>query len=169
MQWIPDKIELELREYNGILTHSIIGDEISDAAQQLALQLDAIDAPIDITARAARDLLKKNNIKSASDILRSALRVRRLRISGGIIDAWVNNIEKNSTTDGTRDNSTTAQQHGTSNGTQPTTASSRGGTRSAHDGTATAGVVPFVSPPQGENVGTPTFADLNPDNIDDWL
>jgi len=166
MQWIPDKIELELREYNGILTHSIIGDEISDAAQQLATQLDKLDAPIDITARAARDLMKKHNIKSASDILRTALRVRRLRIDNNNIEAWV---EKIGTTDGTRELGTTAQDNGTNNGTQHKNASLRGGTRSAHDGTATAGVVPFVFPPQGGNVGTPTFADLDPDNIDDWL
>ena len=166
MQWIPDKIELELREYNGILTHSIIGDEISDAAQQLATQLDKLEAPIDITARAARELMKKNNIKSASDILRSALRVRRLRIDTNNIEAWVENI---STSDGTRDLGTTAQQHGTSNGTQHKNPSLRDGTRSAHDGTPVAGVVPFVFPPQGGNVGTPTFADLDPDNIDDWL
>lgn len=169
MQWIPEKIELELREHNGVLMHSIIGDEISDAAQQLALQLDKIDAPIDITARAARDLLKKNNIKSASDILRSALRVRRLRISSDIIDTWVDNIEKNGTDNGTLIESNAAQHDGTTHGTTQQSPSLRGGTRSAHGGTQNAGVVPFVSPPQGGNVGTPTFADLDPDNLDEWL
>lgn len=169
MQWIPEKIELELREHNGVLMHSIIGDEISDAAQQLALQLDKIDAPIDITARAARDLLKKNNIKSASDILRSALRVRRLRISSDIIDTWVDNIERNGTDNGTLIESNAAQHDGTTHGTTQQSPSLRGGTRSAHGGTQNAGVVPFVSPPQGGNVGTPTFADLDPDNLDEWL
>lgn len=169
MQWIPDKIELELREYNGVLMHSIIGDEISDAAQQLAKQLDDIGAELDITARAARDLLKKNNIKSASDILRSALRFRRLRSDNGVISAWVEAIEQVGTSDGTRDTTTTAHNNGTTFGTQQQTASLRDGTRSAHDGTRNTGVVPFVSPPQGGNVGTPTFADINPDNIDDWL
>ena len=169
MQWIPEKIELELREHNGVLMHSIIGDEISDAAQQLALQLDKINAPIDITARAARDLLKKNNIKSASDILRSALRVRRLRISSDIIDTWVDNIERNGTDNGTLIESNAAQHGGTTHGTTQQSPSLRGGTRSAHGGTQNAGVVPFVSPPQGGNVGTPTFADLDPDNLDEWL
>ena len=170
MQWIPEKLELELREHNGVLMHSLIGDEISDAAQQLALQLDKIDAPIDITARAARDLLKKNNIKSASDILRSALRVRRLRISSDIIDTWVDNIEKIGTSDGTRAATPTAHDNGTTFGTRDTTASLRGGTRSAHDGTQSSGGVPLVPRPKGRhNDDTPTLYDLNPDNIDDWI
>ena len=170
MQWIPDKIELELREYNGVLMHSIIGDEISDAAQQLAKQLDDIGAELDITARAARDLLKKNNIKSASDILRSALRLRRLRLDNGVISAWVEAIEQVGTSDGTRAATTTAHDNGTTFGTQQQTASLRDGTRSAHDGTQSSGGVPLVPRPKGRhNDDTPTFADINPDNIDDWI
>ena len=170
MQWIPDKIELELREYNGVLMHSIIGDEISDAAQQLAKQLDDIGAELDITARAARDLLKKNNIKSASDILRSALRLRRLRLDNGVISAWVEAIEQVGTSDGTRAVTTTAHDNGTTFGTQQQNASLRDGTRSAHDGTQSSGGVPLVPRPKGRhNDDTPTFADINPDNIDDWL
>lgn len=170
MQWIPDKIELELREYNGVLMHSIIGDEISDAAQQLAKQLDDIGAELDITARAARDLLKKNNIKSASDILRSALRLRRLKLDNGVISAWVEAIEQVGTSDGTRAATTTAHDNGTTFGTQQQTASLRDGTRSAHDGTQSSGGVPLVPRPKGRhNDDTPTFADINPDNIDDWI
>jgi hypothetical protein len=151
MQWIPDKIELELREQNGVLMHSIIGDEITDAAQQLAKQLDSIGADVEITARAARELLKKHNIKSASDILRSALRVRRLKIDNGNISAWVENIEKVGTSDGTRAATATAQDDGTIFGTSKQDASRRGGTRSAHDGTRPSGGVPFAPRPKGRH------------------
>ena len=166
MQWIPDKIELELREYNGVLMHSIIGDEITDAAQQLAKQLDNIGAGVDITARAARELLKKHNIKSASDILRSALRVRRLRIDSGNISAWVEGIEKIGTSDGTRAETPTAHDDGTIFGTSEQTASLRDGTRSAHDGTQTSGGVPLVPRPKGRHND-----DTQPqtDSLDEWF
>lgn len=166
MQWIPDKVELELREYNGVLMHSVVGDEITDAAQQLAKQLDNIGADVEITARAARELLKKHNIKSASDILRSALRLRRLRIDNGNISAWVEGIEKVGTSDGTRAETTTALDYGTLFGTHQQTASSRDGTRSAHDGTQSSGGVPLVPRPKGRhNDDTPTETDP----LDDWF
>lgn len=166
MQWIPDKVELELREYNGVLMHSIIGDEITDAAQQLAKQLDNIGAGVDITARAARELLKKHNIKSASDILRSALRVRRLRIDNGNINAWVEGIEKIGTSDGTRAETPTAHDDGTIFGTSEQDASRRGGTRSAHDGTQTSGGVPLVPRPKGRHND-----DTQPqtESLDEWF
>jgi hypothetical protein len=166
MQWIPDKVELELREYNGVLMHSVIGDEITDAAQQLAKQLDNIGAGVDITARAARELLKKHNIKSASDILRSALRVRRLRIDNGNISAWVEGIEKVGTSDGTRAATLAAHDDGTIFGTSGQTASLRDGTRSAHDGTRSSGGVPLVPRPKGRHND-----DTQPqtDPLDEWF
>ena len=166
MQWIPDKIELELREHNGVLMHSIIGDEITDAAQQLAKQLDSIGADVEITARAARELLKKHNIKSASDILRSALRVRRLRIDNGNISAWVENIEKIGTSDGTRAATPTAHDDGTIFGTSEQDASRRGGTRSAHDGTRPSGGVPLVPRPKGRH-NDDTQPQTEP--LDEWF
>jgi len=99
MNWVTDKIELELREHDGVLMHTIVGgDQVSEAATQLAAQLDRLGAPADIANRVARQLLKDNGIKAASDILRSALRLRKTRITGGAVEAWLDTIEETTTT-----------------------------------------------------------------------
>ena len=141
MQWIPDKIELELRERDGILAHHIVGDEISDAAMQLVDTLKQLDAPIDISTRSARDLLRRNNIKSASDILRAALRVYKMRISSDRIEVWV---EQANNTSGTYRNNDGTYSNGTTVGTPAPNTSTNDGTSTAHDGTLSSGTVPNV-------------------------
>lgn len=167
MQWIPDKIELELRERDGVLSHEIIGDETSDAAMQLAATLDQLNAAPDITVRAARDLLKQNGIKSASDILRAATRVRKLRIDNGNINAWIEKIGTNNGTlfqvDGTNTN-------GTSIGTTQHNTTESDGTRAAHDSTRSRGVVPSVPRPQGRHThDTPPIENVEPNPDTDWF
>ena len=167
MQWIPDKVELELRERDGVLSHEIIGDETSDAAMQLAATLDRLNAAPDITVRAARDLLKHNGIKSASDILRAATRVRKLRIDSGNINAW---IEKIGTNNGTlfQDNGT--NNDGTNIGTTQHNTTENDGTRAAHDSTRSRGVVPSVPRPQGRHThDTPHIENVEPNPETDWF
>jgi hypothetical protein len=169
MQWVPDKIELELREIAGNLQHTILGDEISEASTQLAKQLDDIGADHDITARAARQLLKENNIRAASDILRSALRTRRARFKSDTLETWIEAVEQIGTPLGTRPENNGTTDSGTQLGTQPETATRRGGTPTAHHGTQGSGDVPPV-PRSKERHGDGTRADwFDPDQIDDWI
>jgi RecA-family ATPase len=169
MQWVPEKIELELREIAGNLQHTLIGDEISEASIQLAKTLDDLGAADDISARAARQLLKDNNIRSASDILRAALRTRRGRFKSATIETWVETIERVGTFSGTYPSNSGTPNSGTPAGTPTETASGRGGTFPAHSGTLPSGDVPPVPrSKERHGDGTPT-QQLNLDQIDDWL
>lgn len=93
MQWIPDTVEMELREIEGALTHHIMVDEISDAVTDLAGQLDLFDAPVDITNKAARALLKENDVAVANDILSGAIKLRKARTGGSLINKWLDGLE----------------------------------------------------------------------------
>jgi hypothetical protein len=162
MQWIPEKIEMELREKDGKLTHMLLGDEYSDAAITTARDLDRLRAPIDIAVRAARLLLKEHDIKCSTDILRQALKLRRDKLSEGKVDAWLGSIDDSGTPSGTWiDESGTDGSRYTS-GTQFPTASRRGGTLSVHSGTQSSGNVPLV-PLSIERYGdgTPTADDVD--------
>ena len=169
MQWVPEKIELEIREIAGNLQHTLIGDEISEASIQLVKTLDDLGADNDISARAARQLLKDNNVRAASDILRAALRMRRGRFKSGAIETWIEAVEQVGTPLGTYSQNSGTSNSGTPIGTIDETASRRGGTFSAHNGTQGSGDVPPV-PRSKERHGDGTLADwVDPDQIDDWI
>jgi hypothetical protein len=140
MQWIPDKVELELRTLGDQIKHQLLGDEISDAALQLAQTLDRLTTDVDLSVRTARKLLKDNNIKTSTDTLRQALATRKKQQTDSRMDTWlgVPNVRGTYVEDsGTLDS-------GTYSGTPVQTASRRGGTPSVHSGTPESGNVPHV-------------------------
>jgi hypothetical protein len=140
MQWIPDKVEIELTNIDDILRHKLLGDEIPDAALQLAQTIDNLTTDVEISVRAARRLLKDHNIKGGTDILRQALAVRRKRHADQQLTTWVNVPQSGGTY---LDDSGTLNS-GTYGGTPAETASRRGGTPSVHSGTLPSGNVPPV-------------------------
>ena len=140
MQWIPDKVEIELTNIDDILRHKLLGDEIPDAALQLAQTIDNLTTDVEISVRAARRLLKDHNIKGGTDILRQALAVRRKRHADQQLTTWVNVPQSGGTY---LDDSGTLDS-GTYGGTPAETTSRRGGTPSVHSGTLPSGNVPPV-------------------------
>lgn len=157
MQWVPDKVEIELHETDGKLAHHLLGDEISDVAKSTATRLDQLHASVDISVRAARQLLKDHGHKCSSDVLRSALRIRKQKLDDGNMSAWLNTVEDRGTLRGTYIDVPDQQDVRHIGGTYDTTASLRGGTLAAHSGTYDSGDVPHVSPPKGgHGDGTPT-------------
>ena len=158
MQWIPDKVELELRTVSERLQHLLLGNEIPDAALQLAQTLDRLTDEVDLSVRSARKLLKDNHMKASTDTLRQALNVRKKKKTDSQIDTWLNVPEASGTyaaDSGTSDS-------GTPSGTPATTASGRGGTPSVHSGTPSSGNVPPV-PRSKERYGdgTPSLDPLD--------
>jgi hypothetical protein len=164
MAWVPDKVELELRDIDGKLTHTTLGAEVPTAALQIAQDLDRLGADKDITARAARQLLKDNNVRAASDMLRAALRHRKETADKSRIHVWVESVESG-TPSGTPPADDGTEISGTQTGTTDETASRRGGTRSARSGTPDRGVVPDV-PRSLERHAHDTPP---PDRLADWL
>ncbi len=140
MQWIPDKVELELHTTNDKLTHRLLGDDIPNAALQLAQTLENITNEPDLSVRTARRLLKEHGIKTSNDTLRQALTARRRQQNTQQIDTWLN--VPNS--DGTYPDDNGTPTPGTYRGTPDTTASRRDGTPAAHFGTGSSGDVPPV-------------------------
>ena len=140
MQWIPDKVELELHTTNDKLTHRLLGDEIPTAALQLAQTLQHITDEPDLSVRTARRILKEHGIKTSNDTLRQALTARRQQQNNNQIDAWLN--VPNS--DGTYLDSDGTPPPGTYSGTPDRSPSRRDGTPTAHLGTGSSGDVPPV-------------------------
>jgi hypothetical protein len=162
MQWVPDKVELELREIDGKLSHHLLGDEFSDAAITAAADLNMCKAPIDITIRAARSLLKEHDIKCGNDILAQAIKLRKQKAANGNVDAWLGTIDESVTKDGTRSEQTVTNDLRNTRGTNLPTASLRGVTRSEHDVTHSSGSVTAVPRSIERNAnGTPQFDDLD--------
>jgi hypothetical protein len=165
MQWIPDKVELELRTINDQLQHKLLGNEISDAALQLAQTLDRLTTEVDLSVRAARKLLKDHDIKTSTDTLRQALATRKKQQTDTQLDTWlgVPNVR------GTYVENSGTPDSGTYSGTPVQTASRRGGTPSVHSGTGSSGNVPHV-PRSIERYGdgTPT-SEHDDDPLDDLL
>lgn len=93
MAWIPDKVEIELRENDNRLNHSLTTTEDTPAAVECARWLAALGAPLDLTTRAARSLLKDHGHRAANDILRAALRIRRRQQADSRVDGWLDEIE----------------------------------------------------------------------------
>ena len=144
MQWIPDKIEIELREIDNILVHRIVNNETTEAVTKLAETLTKINMPPDTSVRAARIILKQHNIKASSDILRNALRLRRQQTDTNSVTEWLDTVEAVGTGRGTYSQNDTAQFDSTIGGTARHSATPDSGTLSAHSGTPLSGVVPSV-------------------------
>ena len=157
MQWIPDKVELELHTTNDKLTHRRLGDEMPNAALQLAQTLENITDEPDLSVRTARRLLKEHGIRTSNDTLRQALTVRRRQRNNSQIDAWLNVPNSDGTYLDNNGTSTT----GTYDGTHGTTASRRGGTPTVHLGTGSSGDVPPV-PRSIERYGDDTPPETDP-------
>lgn len=161
MQWIPDKVEIELRETNGKLAHHLLGDEISDAAKATATRLDQLHAAVDIPVRTARQLLKDHGHKCSSDVLRSALRMRRQKLENGNMSAWLGDLDESGTQRGTLSDVPLDDDIRHTSGTRSQTAERRGGTSAAHSGTQQSGDVPPVPPPKGgHGDGTPSYLEI---------
>ena len=163
MQWIPDKVELELRTIGDQIKHQLLGNEISDAALQLAQTLDRLTTDVDLSVRAARKLLKDNNIKTSTDTLRQALATRKKQQTDSQLDTWLGVPNAR----GTYAENSGTPDSGTPGGTPVQTASGRGGTPSVHLGTGSSGNVPHV-PRSIERYGdgTPT-SEHDEDPLDD--
>lgn len=144
MQWIPDKIEIELREVDNILVHRIVNNETTEAVTKLAETLTKINMPPDTSVRAARIILKQHNIRASSDILRNALRLRRQQTDTNSVTEWLDTVEAVGTGRGTYSQTDTAQSDSTIGGTARHSATPDSGTLSAHSGTPLSGVVPSV-------------------------
>lgn len=172
MQWIPDKVELELRTTNETLHHKLLGDEIPDAALQLAQTIERLTTDRDLSVRTARKLLKDQGIKTSTDTLRQALTVLKQRQTDIQLVEWLGQTPDQQMyreTSGTfSDDSGTPDQRYTS-GTPAQTASRRGGTPSVHSGTLLGGNVPHV-PRSIERYGDGTPTEVHPvDPLDDIL
>lgn len=77
MSWIPEKVEIELRETAQGLRHQVLGGETPQAAIELADELDRLRVPVDMSIAQVRGVLKENNVKAANDTLRLAMKHRR--------------------------------------------------------------------------------------------
>jgi len=160
MQWIPDKVEIELHTVNHKLTHRLLKDETPIAALQLAQTLDSITTDQNLSVRTARRLLKEHNIKASSDILRQALTARRQKHQDTQLNTWLNVPNG----DGTYLPGGGTSTSGTYSGTPDTNPSRRGGTPTAHLGTGSSGDVPPVPRSiERHGDGTPPA----PDPLDD--
>jgi len=161
MQWIPDKVELELRTTDETLSHKMLNGDVPDAALQLAQTLERITDEPDLSVRAARRLLKEHGIRTSTDTLRQALSVRRKRQESTQLDTWLNVP----TARGTYGDGDGTPTDGTPIGTPDETPSRRHGTPSVHSGTSSSGTVPPV-PRSIERYGEGT---PNPDPLDDLI
>lgn len=74
MSWIPEKVEIELRDTPNGLRHTTIKDKPSMAALHMAHQLRKMGMGADTTLTSARKILKERDIKCAQDTLRAAVR-----------------------------------------------------------------------------------------------
>lgn len=162
MQWIPDKVELELRTVDETLGHRLLGGDVPDAALQLAQTLERLTTEVDLSVRTARRLLKDHGIKTSTDTLRQALTVRKQQQTNSQLDAWLGVPEAS----GTYPDDSGTPDSGTYSGTPAETASRRGGTPSVHSGTASSGNVPHV-PRSIERYGDGTPPNADP--LDDLL
>lgn len=165
MQWIPDKVEMELRTNDDVLSHKLLGGEIPDAALQLAQTIERLTTDPDLSVRSARKLLKDQGIKTSTDTLRQALAVIKKRQTDANLETWLGVPEAS----GTFSSDSGTLDSGTYNGTPVQTASRRGGTPSVHSGTFESGNVPHV-PRSLERYGdgTPT-SEHRIDPLDDLL
>jgi len=162
MQWIPDKVELELRTVDEILGHRLLGGDVPDAALQLAQTLARLSDDPDLSVRTARRLLKDQGIKASTDTLRQALTVRKKQQINNHLETWLGVPESSGTYvdgDGTPGS-------GTFSGTPAQMASGRDGTPQVHSGTASSGNVPHV-PRSLERYGDGTPTEVDP--LDDLL
>jgi hypothetical protein len=91
MSWIPERVEIELRDTPDGLRHTTIQDKPSMAAMQMAHQLRVLGMGTDTTLTAARKTLKERNIKCAQDTLRAALRMMK----NDAVAAMVENAQDN--------------------------------------------------------------------------
>jgi hypothetical protein len=162
MQWIPDKVELELRTVDDVLGHRLLGGDIPDAALQLAQTLARLSDDPDLSVRTARRLLKDQGIKTSTDTLRQALTVRKKQQTDSQLDTWLGVPEAS----GTYTDDSGTPDSGTFSGTPAQMASRRGGTPSVHSGTVSGGNVPHV-PRSIERYGDGTPPEVDP--LDDLL
>jgi len=85
MSWIPEKVEIELRDTPNGLRHTTIQDKPSMAALQVAHQMKILGMGTDTTLAAARKTFKDKDIKCAQDTLRAALRIMKNDIASDIV------------------------------------------------------------------------------------
>ena len=86
MSWIPEKVEIELRDTPQGLRHSTIQDKPSMAALHMAHQLRMMGMGSETTLASARKILKERDVKCAQDTLRAAVRQLKNDISSEIVD-----------------------------------------------------------------------------------
>ena len=75
MSWVPEKVEIELRETEQGLRHFIIEDKPSIAAQNMTLTLSRLGVTSTMPLKEVRAILKDNNIKCAQDTLRASMHI----------------------------------------------------------------------------------------------
>jgi len=75
MSWIPERVEIELRDTDQGLRHFVLQDQNSRAAQQLAQMLITLGVDHTMSLQGVRRVLKQHNEKAAQDTLRSAMRI----------------------------------------------------------------------------------------------
>ena len=85
MSWIPEKVEIELRDTPQGLRHSTIQDKPSMQALHMAHQMKLMGMGADTTLAAARKILKERDVKCAQDTLRAALRALKNEIISDIV------------------------------------------------------------------------------------
>jgi hypothetical protein len=79
MSWVPEKVEIELRETADGLQHRLVEDKPSVAAQSLVANLIRIGVRGDMSLKDVRKLMKDNNVRTAQDTLRSAMHIIKTR------------------------------------------------------------------------------------------
>lgn len=75
MSWVPEKVEIELRETEQGLRHFVIEDKPSIAAQNMTLTLSRLGITSTMPLKEVRAILKDNNIKCAQDTLRASMHI----------------------------------------------------------------------------------------------
>lgn len=93
MSWIPDEVEMELREVESNLTHHVVVNEVTDAVTDLAAVLDGFDLPSDASNRDCRNALKENGMKAAQGILAGAIKLRKQRSGTSSVNKWLDGFD----------------------------------------------------------------------------
>lgn len=80
--WVPEQVALRRVEHGGTLRYEIAGDIWPSGTNEVAVELDHLGAPLDISRRAAETLLRAHDAGARSVVVAAALKWRRQRPAG---------------------------------------------------------------------------------------
>jgi hypothetical protein len=87
MSWVPETVNIARDDNGDRLTHRVTDDVWPAKTKSTAAVLDSLDAPLDITRRAASQLLKDHGAKTRNETVSAALRYRRQEAGTDL--AWI--------------------------------------------------------------------------------